>query len=193
MRNTPKSSKKATPAAKADFNDTITPLCLNGVARVAEVQKNTLDLAAEQAAEWIGACKNAFSFFPTAAPTFFFDVLNQTVEICVETQKSAIDLVSEQTQAVTGISKQRANAYAEITESAKSAFQSTVNRSAEAQKRVLEFADTQNKAICAATKKQIGSSPITPFIDSFERGASTLIEAQKSILETTTKPMAAHA
>lgn len=193
MRNTPKSSKKATPAAKADFNEILTPLCLNGVARVAELQKNSLDLAAEQTAEWIGACKNAFSFLPFATPTFFFDVLGQTVETCVETQKSAIDLVAEQTHAVTGIAKQRANAYAEITESAKSAFQSSVRRTVEAQKKVLEFAGAQTKAISQATKKQIGSSPITAFVDSFERGASTLIEAQKSILEATTKPLAVHA
>ena len=193
MPNTPKSSKKATPAAKADFTEVFTPLCLNGVARIAELQKNSLALAAEQTAEWIGACKNAFSFFPVATPTFLFDVFGQTVETCVEIQKSAIDLVAEQAKAVTGIAKQRADAYAEITESTKAAFQSSVRRTVEAQKKVLEFAGAQTKAISQATKKQIGSSPIAAFVDSFERGASTLIEAQKSILEATTKPLAVHA
>jgi hypothetical protein len=193
MPNTSKSSKKATPAAKADFTEVFTPLCLNGVARVAELQKNSLDIAAEQTAEWIGACKNAFSFLPVATPTFFFDVFGQAVETCVETQKSAIDLATEQTKAVTGIAKQRANAYAEITESTKAAFQTTVTRSVEAQKKVLEFAGAQSKAISQAAKKQIGVGPVAVLIDSFERGANTLIEAQKSILEASTKPLAANA
>lgn len=193
MPNTPKSSKKANPAAKADYTEVFTPLCLNGVARVAELQKNTLDLAAEQTAEWIGACKNAFSALPVATPTFFFDVFGQAVDTFVETQKSAIDLVAEQTKAVTGIAQQRANAYSEITESTKAAVQSTVRRSVEAQKKVLDFASAQTKAISQATKKQIGNSPVTVFVDSFERGANTLIEAQKSILDATTKPLAANA
>lgn len=193
MPNTSKSSKKATPAAKADFTEVFTPLCLTGVARVAELQKNSLDLAAEQTAEWIGACKNAFSFFPVATPTFLFDVFGQAVETCVETQKNAIDLVAEQTKAVTGIAKQRANAYSEITESTKAAFQTTIARSVDTQKKVLEFAGAQSKAISQAAKKQIGVGPVAVLIDSFERGASTLIEAQKSILEASTKPLAVNA
>ena len=186
MPNTSKSSKKAA-APKAELNDLFTPIYLNSVARVAELQKNSLDLAAEQTAEWIGAWKKAFAYFPVNAPTFLFDIVGQAVQTCVETQKSALDLAVEQTQAVTEIAKQRGDAYSEITEGVKAAFRTTVSRSVEAQKKVLEFAGAQNKALCQATKKQIGVGPATVIIDSFERGASTLLEAQKSLLDASTK------
>jgi hypothetical protein len=192
MPNTSKSSKKATPATGAaagtELTDIFTPLYLNSVAQVAELQKNSLDLAAEQTAEWIGAWKKAFSYFPVTPPTFVFDLAGQAVQTCVETQKSTIDLAVEQTEAVVGIAKQRVDAYSKITESVTAAFQTTVTRSVEAQKKVLDFAGAQNKAICEATKKQIGGGPASVIVDSFERGANTVIEAQKSILDATTKP-----
>ena len=191
MPNTPKSSKKAPGAAKSEFTDVFTPLCLNGVARVAELQKNSLDIVAEQAEEWIGAWKGAVGSLPVSAPTFLFDVLGQAVHTCVDTQKNAIDLVAEQSGAAAGISKQRAAAYNEIGGSVKTALKTSVERSVEGQKKVLGFASTQTKAICQATKKQFGEGPAGIFVDSFERGFDTLIEAQKSILDAATKPLAA--
>lgn len=192
MPNSSKSSKKVSPANGAavasEITDVFTPVYLNTVASVAELQKNSLDVVAEQTSEWIGAWKKAFSFFPVNPPTFFFDIANQAVQTAVETQKSAIDLVVEQTEAVSEITKLRANAYSKIAEAATAAFQNTVTRSVEAQKKALEFASTQSKAIFEATKKQVGGGPVAVVVDSFERGTNTLIEAQKSILNATTKP-----
>jgi len=192
MPNSSKSSKKVSPANGAavtsEITDVFTPVYLNTVARVAELQKSSLDVVAEQTSEWIGAWKKAFSFFPVNPPTFFFDIANQAVQTAVETQKSAIDLVVEQTEAVTEITKLRADAYSKITETATASFQNTITRSVEAQKKALEFAGTQSKAFFEATKKQVGGGPVAIVVDSFERGANTLIEAQKSILDATTKP-----
>lgn len=195
MPNTSKSSKKASPANGAapvnEVYDAFTPVYLNSVKRVAELQKNSLDVVAEQTTEWLGAWKNAFSFFPVAPPALLFGIASQAVQTCVETQKSAIDLAVEQTEAVTAITKQRAEAYSKITETATAAFQTTVSRTVEAQKKVLEFAGAQNKAICEATRKQIGGGPASVIVDSYETGANTVIEAQKSILEAVTKPFVA--
>lgn len=204
MPNTSKSSRKATRTAKsgvengytnaentrAEFADAVTPLYLNSITRVAEFQKNALDLVAEGTAEWIGAWKKAFSYFPVSAPTFFFDVAGQAVQTVVETQKGMIDLAIEQTEAVTEIAKERANAYSKIAQTATAAFQTTVSRSVEAQKRVLDFATENNKAVFAATKKQVGNGPATVLVDTFERSADTLIKAQRSILDATTQPFA---
>lgn len=192
MPNSSKSSKKVSPANGAavasEITDVFTPVYLNTVARVAELQKDSLDVVAEQTSEWIGAWKKAFSFFPVNPPTFFFDMANQAVQTAVETQKSAIDLVVEQTEAVTEITKLRADAYSKITGTATAAFQNTVTRSVEAQKKALEFAGAQSKAIFEATKKQVVGGPVAVVVDSLERGTNTLIEAQKSILDATTKP-----
>jgi hypothetical protein len=197
MPNPSKSSKKTSPtngaAATTDFVETFAPVYLNSVEQVAELQKQCLNVAAEQTAAWMDAWKSAFSSFAVPTPTFFFDLFGQAVQTCVETQKSAIDLVVEQTQSVTEIAKQRAEAYSKVTGTATAALRATVTRSVEAQKKVLEFASAQNQAICEATKKQIGAGPAAAFVDSYQRGAETVITAQKSILEATTKPFTAAA
>src|SRR5664279_3521698 len=103
MPRTSKSTKKAAAAVSPEFVDAVTPLVLNSVERVADLQNKSLDAAAEQTAELIGAWKKAFSYFPVTPPAFFFDFAGQAVQTAVETQKSAIDMVVEQTQTVTGI------------------------------------------------------------------------------------------
>src|SRR5215469_18598354 len=104
MPNTSKSSKKA-PAAKPfkparKVAESLTPAYLKGVQRVADLQKKSLDVAAEQAGDWIAVYKKAFSYLPVAAPTFFFDLAEQVVENVVDTQKNAIDLFVQQSEAV---------------------------------------------------------------------------------------------
>ena len=195
MPNTSKSSKNSAPAnggaAKPIFVDAITPLYLNGVQSLAELQKQSLDLAAEQTAELVGAWKKAFSYFPVTPPTFLFDMAGQVVQTVVDTQKDAIDLVVEQTQAVAKIQKERAEAYSKIVDTVTATVQTSVERSVAAQKKVLEFAAQQNKEICKATKKQIGEGPATVVVDSLEGGTNMLIEMQKSILDAATKPFLA--
>jgi hypothetical protein len=170
--------------------DAVTPLVLNGVERVADLQKKTLDVAAEQTAELLGAWKKAFSYFPVTPPAFFFDFAGQAVQTAVETQKSAIDMVVEQTQTVRGINKVRAEAYAKITDGVTTSIQKSVGRSVEAQKKVLEFASVQTKAGFDSAKKQLGaaSGPATAVLDTFQLGADTVIEAQKSFLNFAAQP-----
>src|ERR1017187_4573575 len=114
MPTTSKSNKKAAIAVTREFVDAFTPLVLNSVERVADLQKKTLDLAAEQTAELIGAWKKAFSYFPVTPSAFFFDFAGQAVQTAIENQKSAIDLVVEQTEAATDIASVRLEAYSKI-------------------------------------------------------------------------------
>jgi hypothetical protein len=193
MSNTSKSTKKTTAAVNSEFVDTFTPLVLNSVSQVADLQKKKLDLAAEQSAEWIGAWKKAFSYFPVTLPTFMFDVAGHAVQTAIETQKGAIDLAVEQTQAVTNIAKERADEYSKIAEGVTATIQKSVARSVEVQKQVLEFASEQNKAVLESTKKQLGAAagPATVIFDTFERGANAVIEAQKSFLNIASQPFVA--
>ena len=195
MPNTSKSSKKTSPAAgtaaATEFVDALSPLYLSSVQRVADLQKTCLDAAAQQTTELLSAWQNAFSAFPVAPPALFFGAVGQAVQTLVDTQKSAIDLVVEQTQAVTEINKTRAAAYSKIVDQVTGTVQATITRSVEAQKKALEFASAQNKIVCEATKKQIGRSPATTMVDAYERGANTVIEVQKSFLDIATKPFVA--
>jgi len=191
MPNTSKSSKKATPAAVApEFVDAVTPLVIGSVERVAELQKKTLDLAAEQTAEFIGAWKKAFSYSPVPAPAFVWEVASQAVQTAIDTQKSAIDLVVEQTKSVADITKVRAGAYSQIVDGVTSTVKKSVERTVEAQKKVLEFASEQNNAAFAAAKKQLGAAaePASVIVDTFQRGAEAVIETQKSILNIASQP-----
>ena len=190
MANTSKSTKKTAAAASPEFVDAVTPLVLNSVERVADLQKKTLDLAAEQTAEFFGAWKKAFSYFPVTPPAFFFDFAGQAVQTAVETQKSAIDMVVEQTEAATDIAKVRVEAYSKIVKGATTSVQQSVERSLEAQKKMLEFASAQNKAGFECTKKQLGAAagPATAILDTFQLGADTMIEAQKSFLNMASQP-----
>jgi hypothetical protein len=193
MRTTSKSTKKAAGAVIPEFVDTFSPLVLKRVAQVADLQKKTLDIAAEHTAEWIAGWKKAFSYFPVTPPAFIFEGAGQAVQTGIENQKGAIDLVVEQTNAAAGVAKVRAEAYSKIAEGVTTAVQKSVNRSVEAQKKVLEFASEQNKAVFESTKKHLGAAagPATLIVDAFQRGANAVIEAQRSFLEIAFQPFAA--
>jgi hypothetical protein len=190
MSSTSKSTKKAATAVSPEFVDTVTPLVLNSVERVADLQRKTLDLAAEQTAELIGAWKKAFGYFPVKPPAFFFDFAGQAVQTAIENQKNAIDLVVEQTEAATGIAKVRLEAYAKIADGVSTSVRKSVERSVDAQTKMLEFASTQSKAGFESARKQLGaaSGPATAILDTFQLGADTMIEAQKSFLNFASQP-----
>src|SRR5271169_2747630 len=190
MPTTSKSNKKTATAVTPEFVDAFTPLVLNSVERVADLQKKTLDVAAEQTAELIGAWKTAFSYFPVTPPAFFFDFAGQAVQTAIEAQKSAIDLVVEQTESATDIAKVRVEAYAKIVDGVRTSVRKSVERSVETQKKMLEFASAQNKAGFESAKKQLGAAagPATAVLDTFQLGADTVIEAQKSFLNFASQP-----
>ncbi len=191
MRSTSESTKKAAAAVSPEFVDPFFPLVLNRVERVAGSQKKTLDIGAEQTGEWIGAWKKAFSYFPLTPPAFLFDVAVQAAQTAVETQKSAIDLVVEQSKAATGVAKTRAEANSKIADGV-ATIQKSVERSMAAQKTILEFASEQNRAAFETAKKQLGAAagPAAVIVDTFQHGAHALIEAQKSFLNIASQPFA---
>ena len=197
MPNTSKSSKPTTTTAatQAEIVDVFSPVIINSVEQVAKLQKQTLDLAAEQTAEWLGAWKQAFSFFPVTPPAFVFDVASQAVQTAIENQKNAIDLVVEQTKSAAGITTVRAEAYGKIASGVTATIQKSVQRTVEAQKKVLDFAGEQNKAVFAAAKKQLGGAagPATVVFDAFQRGTDAVIEAQKSVLNIASQPFLTNA
>jgi len=192
MTTTSKSTHKAA-AVKPEFVDTFSPLVLNSVERVADLQKKTLDIGAEQTGEWIGAWKKTLSYFPVTTSPFLFDVVGQALQTAVETQKSAIDLVLEQTNAANGIAKVRGEAYSKIADGVTSSIQKSVERSMEAQKTILEFASEQNTAVFESTKKQFGAAtgPAAAIVDTFQRGTHAVIEAQKAFLNIASQSFAA--
>ena len=197
MPNTSKSSKPIAPAAAGnpELADAFTPFLINSVERAAELQKKSLEIAAEQTADWMGAWKQAFSFFPAVPAAFVLDVAGQAIQTALETQKSTIDLIVEQTKSVAAIARMRTDAYARIADGVTGEIRKSVERSVEAQKKVLEFASEQNEMIFENTRKHLGTAngPATAMVDTFRRGTESVIEAQKSILDAASQQFAAAA
>jgi hypothetical protein len=195
MTSTSKSTHKAAAAVNLEFVDSLSHQALNSVAQVADLQKKTLDIAAGQTAEWIGACKKTLSYFPVTPLAFIFDVAGQAVQTAIEIEKSAIDLVVEQSNAAADIAKVRVDAYSKIADGVTTSIRKSVERSIEAQKTILEFAGEQNKAAVESIKKQFGAAvgPATGILDGFQSGAHSVIEAQKSFLNIASEPFAATA
>ncbi len=189
MPSTSKSSKKARRPRRSrnpEFADAFTPLVLNSVERVANLQKKTLDLAAEQTAEWIGAWKKAFSYFPGSPARVLLRYCRPGRPNRIETQKSAIDLVVEQTEAVTEIAKLRAEAYSKIAESVNRCIPDRrLSARSKPRRRCWSLPARRTRRISKPPRSSSAAAagPATAILDSFQRGADTVIEAQKSILE----------
>ncbi len=103
---TPHKSTKE-PHEKTEVVETFIPLYEKNVERLADLEKKSLEMAAEQNAEWIEACKKTFRVTPETPGFFLFDLLDQTFERLVETEKEVIDLAVEQSHAVAGLAKER--------------------------------------------------------------------------------------
>ena len=104
MSTSKKSTKSAAEAAKKNgAAAAFFPLYTKNVERLAELQKKSLDIAAEQNGELVDACKKAFSYIPEAPGSFLFELAGQSFNRFVETQKGAIDLAVEQSQVVAGL------------------------------------------------------------------------------------------
>ncbi len=176
------------PHEKTEVVETFLPLYEKNVERLADLEKKSLEAAAEQNAEWVDAWKKTLGVTPETPGVFLLDLLGQTFERFVETQKGIIDLAVEQSHAVAGLAKERGVSVTKLTEGVTALFAQTVEHSVAAHKKALDYYAEQHKAAYEATKKQfrIASSPAA---DAFQSGMDTLIETQKTMLDIAAKPL----
>ncbi len=119
---------------------------------------------------------------------FLFDLLGQTFERFVDTQKGIIDLAVEQSHAVAGLAKERGASATKMAEGVTALFQQTVEHSVAAQKKVLDYYAEQHKTAYETAKKQFRISG-SPAAEAFQSGMDTLIETQKTMLDIASKPL----
>ncbi|HZQ25638.1 MAG TPA: hypothetical protein VFA89_22805 [Terriglobales bacterium] len=188
MTATHKSNKTATAAEKNEMLESFFPLYIKSVERMAEMQKKTLDMAAQQNADWLEIWKKAARMVPQAPGMFLFDLYAQMFERFVETEKGAIDLVVEQTHQATGLVKERGTSYGKATDGFTGLFQHALDHTIAAQKKGLDFFAEQQKTAYDAVKRQFRFVN-NPAADAFQSGLDTLIETQKAMLDIATKPL----
>jgi hypothetical protein len=109
MTTTTKSTKEVTKKV-FQFADTFVPLYEKGMEQLADLQKQSLELVAQQNTEWTGALKKAFHFVPESPAAFWIDVAGRTFETYVTIQKQIIEHVVEQSHAVTKFNREYSEA-----------------------------------------------------------------------------------
>ncbi|HEV8047720.1 MAG TPA: hypothetical protein VGP35_08315 [Terriglobales bacterium] len=188
MSTSKKSTKSAAEAAKKNgVAEVFFPQYTKNVDRLAELQKKSLDIAAEQNGELVDACKKAFSYIPETPGSFLFDLAGQSFNRFVETQKGAIDLVVEQSHVVAGLAQERANLAGKVAEGVTGLFQQSVEYSVATQKKALDYYAEQHETACETAKKQFRIAN-NPAADAFQNGVDALIETQKTMLDIVSKP-----
>lgn len=186
MRATPKSTKTTT--EKMDMTENFLPMYTKGIERMAELQKKTLEIAAEQNAEWMGVWKKATCFMPQHPGTFMFEMAGQMFDRFVETQKGMIEMAVEQTHTAADVAKDRGKSMGKTAEGMTGMFQQAMEQSVAAQKKALDFFAEQQKMAYETTKRQFRFAG-NPFAEAFQSGLDALIETQKTMLDMASKPL----
>jgi hypothetical protein len=171
---------------QAEIMDSVVTLYTNGVERLAEAQKKTLDVAQQQGTEMIDACKKTSQGTPGH---FFLDLAAAAFGQFTDLQKSAIDLGVANSQMLAGIAKERANYVFTATDGLKARVQEAVDRNSDLQKRAIDLSTTQTKKIIDTFKQQPGvaGTPVEAAATSFQNGVDSIAETQKEFLNSITQ------
>jgi ABC-type transporter Mla subunit MlaD len=119
-------------------------LFLKGVERAAELQKKSLDAAAEQNAEAIASYKKG-PHVVSALPNVF-ELAGKAFEGFIEAQKSVIDQVVQQTAALVETAKEGSNSAQKVAEVFTKNIEQSIERTIELQKKALDLAAQQAKS-----------------------------------------------
>jgi hypothetical protein len=174
----------------ADVANNFIMLFTRGIDRMAEIQKQTIDIAVQQNTEMIDAWKKLLVKVPGVPRWPLLDVAPTVLERFADTQKHAIDLAVEQSHAMIDAVKDRASVANKASEAVVNLSNQAVERSVAAQKKVVETTVAQTKAVLEATRQQMGAVgvPADAAVNSFQRGVDTFVQAQKDMLDLVGRP-----
>ena len=164
-----------------------TKLFNKGLERVVDASKTVLDLAAAQNADVLAAIKKAAK--PAQVPEFVFDLAGQAVAGQVSLQKNLLDMILAQSLSVTEASHELVQEPTKAQAGISKLIQTSVDRAANAQDSVLEYAAAQTKAVTETLKSQpnVAGTPVETVADSIQRGVETAIATQKEIVANAAK------
>jgi len=163
-------------------------LFLKGVKRAADMQKQSLDAAAQQNAETMETYKKSSPPLPGGN---IFELAGQAFDRYVEAQKNVIDQVVQQTAAMVETSKERSTSASNVANEFTRMIQDSIERAVTMQKKAIDVAAQQARDMSTATKQQLGiaGTPLEAAADSFQRGIDAAVESHKEMLDAATKPL----
>jgi hypothetical protein len=172
---------------RLDVVESMTQLYSTGIERLAEIQKKGLEIAVRHNAEVVSTWKKHTLPAPGA---LMLDLATATFERFAETQRGAIDLVVDQTQALAKLVKERKTKATDTMEEGKKRAKEAIEHSIAAQKTALDYTAKQAKAAFETAKQQLGypSTPAGAAADSMERGMEVVVEAHKELLDVLAEP-----
>jgi len=175
-------------AEKVEIRDDFGALFLRGLERIAEVQKQCLDLAVQHNTEWMATFKKAGEKVPTAPRLPFLEVAQGAMNRYADIQKSAIDLFVEESRIWTDAFRDRTTTVKKAVDSTTNVAKQTMERSFAVQKKAFEHGAAQTKAYVEAANHQFGltGAQADAMTDNFQRGVDTIVEAQKELLDLVT-------
>jgi hypothetical protein len=173
---------------KGEFRDDFITLFWHGMERIANVQKQTIDIAVQQHTEMVELVKKVVEKVPGTPGLPMLKVATGAVSRYADTQKAAINLVVEQTHVWTDIFKDRAKTAKSATESTANVAKQTLESSFAVQKKMLENTAAQAKDVIDIAKHQFGlnSAQADAMSNTLQRGVDTIVEAQTELMEMVT-------
>ena len=176
---------------KNNIPDSVATLYTQGVERMAEIHKRSIDLATQQNLEFLNIWKKNARAFPFAPGVFMIELAATTFERFADTHKGAIDLVVEQSHALGNVVKEHSVATTNANEGAVNMAQELIDHSIESHRKVLDSYSTQARAFLDAVKHQFGiaGTPAEGVTDSIQKGLDTFVETQKELLNIAAKPL----
>jgi len=186
-------SVTANAGERLEVVESMIQLFTSGIDRLSEIQKKSLDFAAQQNAEWVGLCKK-YATGPSAAPSLaLLDLTNSTIERSLDVQKCGVDLMAKQSHVFADLLKERSATACKAADAGMPIVREVIGHVMTAHKSAVDFTAKQAKAALQTAKQQLGSdgSPVHMAVDSMERGVEVLAGAQKELLDAMSEPVQA--
>ena len=185
LNNNHEPSPEEMRAEATEFGANLAGVFLKSVERLAELQKQSIDVAVQQSAEMTDVMKKMAEKMPGALRPAIFDMATGNVARYADTQKSAINFVVEQSKMWTDTLKDRSQTAKDFSESNSKTVKQTLERSFVVNKKVLENTAAGAKAMLDAAKEQFGlrGTQAEAMADSFIKGIDTAVDAQKKVMD----------
>ncbi|HEV2134870.1 MAG TPA: hypothetical protein VGR47_11595 [Terracidiphilus sp.] len=190
MSPAPKAKRNAAaeePVKDKEIRDNFAALYAKSVERMAEIQKHSIDLATQQNKETIGLWKQMTEKLPWAPPVNGFEEAETTLERFAGTQKTAIDLLVEQTHAFVEIMKERTAAADKTTDSVLKFAKQSFDRSMDAQKKAADAAVNETKTAFENARDRFEFPGGSAVAETIQHGVDAMVEAQKELLEAVSR------
>jgi hypothetical protein len=172
------------PDKDREIRDKFATLYTGSVERMAEIQKRSIDLAMQQNKEALKLWKQLTEKLPWTPQLKGFEEAASTLERFAGTQKTALDLMVEQTRAFVEMVRERAAAAEKTTDSVLNFAKESFDRSVDAQKKTADAAVNETKSAIESAREQFDFPGGAAVAESIQHGVDAIVEAQKELLET---------